>query len=267
MPLPILGRRFLTTALCLAVLLSAAPLSAQKKPAVSTVSKSVKLPRYTTRRIHDRNGIGKFYMGREIAHVMGFPGAEWLERKTREQEEKLSVLVKSLALKPGDVVADIGAGSGVISQLMAEKVGPKGKVIAVDVQQKMLDRLKARMKELGVTNVEPHKGTEKSPNLKPNSVDLVLFVDVYHEFAFPYEMMLEISKAIKPGGRAVFVEYRMEDPSVQIKLVHKMTKAQVKKEIEQPEFGLKFQKVIGTLPQQHIIIFEKPKKDEKPKPK
>lgn len=225
--------------------------------AVPAQQKTKKTARYTTRRNHDPNGIGKFYMGREIAHVMGFPGAGWLERPTREREERLSVLVKSLGLKPGDVVADIGAGSGVISQLMAEKVGPKGKVIAVDVQQKMLDRLKMRMKRLGITNVVPHKGTQKSPNLKPRSVDLALFVDVYHEFAYPYEMMLEISRALKPGGRAVFVEYRKEDPTVAIKLVHKMTEAQVRKEIGQPEFRLKYKKTVGTLPQQHIIIFER----------
>lgn len=196
-------------------------------------------------------------MGREIAHVMGFLGAPWLERPTREKEEQLSVLVKSLALKPGDVVADIGAGSGVISALLAEKVGPKGKIIAVDVQQKMLDRLARRMKARGIKNVVPHKGTAKSPKLKPGSIDLALFVDVYHEFEYPYEMMLEISRALKPGGRAVFVEYRKEDPTVPIKLVHKMTQAQVKKEIGQPEFGLKYQKTIGTLPQQHIIIFKR----------
>lgn len=196
-------------------------------------------------------------MGREIAHVMGFLGVPWLERLTREKEERLSVLVKSLALKPGDVVADIGAGSGVISELMAEKVGKKGIILAVDVQQKMLDRLRDRMKKRGITNVKPHKGTAKSPNLKPNSIDLALFVDVYHEFEYPYEMMLSISRALKPGGRAVFVEYRMEDPTVPIKLVHKMTQAQVKKEINQPAFNLKYHKTISTLPQQHIIIFKR----------
>ena len=202
-------------------------------------------------------------MGREIAHVMGYLGAPWLERATREKEEKLSVLVKSLDLKPGMVVADLGAGSGVISALMAEKVGPKGSVIAVDVQQKMLDRLKKRMATLKIKNVRPHKGTQKSPNLKPNSVDLALMVDVYHEFAFPYEMMREISKALKPGGRVVFVEYRMEDPSVPIKKVHKMSQAQVKKEAGLPEFRLKYVKTIGTLPRQHIIIFAKRKKPAK----
>jgi len=214
-------------------------------------------PRYTFRKNHDPNGIGKFYMGREIAHVMGFLGAPWLERETREKEEKLSLLVKSLGLQPGMVVADIGAGSGVVSALIAEKLQPKGYVLAVDVQQKMLDRLQKRMKKLGVKNVRPHKGTAKSPKLKPASIDLALLVDVYHEFEFPYEMMREISKALKPGGRAVFVEYRMEDPTVPIKKVHKMSQAQVKKEMRPPEFRLKYVKTIGTLPWQHIIIFRK----------
>ena len=223
--------------------------------------KQRKNPRYSFQADHDPNGIGKFYLGREIAHVMGYgpggSGARWLERTSREREEKLSLMVKSLKLRPGDVIADIGAGSGVISVLMAEQVGPQGMILAVDVQQKMLDRLAARCKKLGVTNVKPIKGTVKSPKLKPNSIDLALFVDVYHEFKFPYEMMLEISKALKPGGRAVFVEYRMEDETVPIKLVHKMTQAQVRKEIGQLEFALKWKKTIGVLPWQHIIIFER----------
>lgn len=217
--------------------------------------------RYEFRADHDPNGIGKFYMGREIAHVMGFgpggQGAEWLERAVREKEEKLSLLIKSLDLKPGMVVADIGAGSGVISVLMAEKILPGGKVLAVDVQQEMLDRLRDNCKKLKITNVEPLKGTAKATSLKPESVDLAIMVDVYHELEFPYEMMLDISKSLRPGGRCVFVEYRKEDPDVPIKLVHKMTEAQVKKEISLPEFGLKWTKTIGVLPWQHIVVFQK----------
>ncbi len=217
--------------------------------------------RYEIRQDHDPNGIGKFYMGREIAHVMGFgpggQGAEWLERAVREKEEKLSLLIKSLDLKPGLVIADIGAGSGVISVLMAEKVLPGGKVLAVDVQQEMLDRLRDNLKKLKITNVEPFKGTEKSTLLKPASVDLAIMVDVYHELEFPYEMMLDISQSLKPGGRVAFVEYRKEDPDVPIKLVHKMTEEQVKKEITLPEFGLKWSKTISVLPWQHIVVFEK----------
>jgi ubiquinone/menaquinone biosynthesis C-methylase UbiE len=217
--------------------------------------------RYEIRKDHDPNGIGKFYMGREIAHVMGFgpggQGAEWLERAVREKEENLTLLIKSLDLKPGMVVADIGAGSGVISVLMAEKILPNGKVLAVDVQQEMLDRLRDNCKKLNITNVEPIKGTQKTTALKPESVDLAIMVDVYHELEFPYEMMLDIAKSLKTGGRVAFVEYRKEDPDVPIKLVHKMTEAQVKKEIAQPEFGLKWTKTIGVLPWQHIVLFEK----------
>ncbi len=216
--------------------------------------------RYTFKEDHDPNGIGKFYMGREIAHVMGYQGARWLERDTREEEERLTLLIKSLDLKPGDVVADIGAGSGVISMLMAEQIGPKGKVLAVDIQQEMLDRLMQNTRQRGIRNVVPVKGTIKSPRLDPDSCDLAIFVDVYHELEFPFEMMQEISAALKPGGRAAFVEYRMEDPTVPIKLVHKMSEAQVKKEMSQPELGLTFKETIGVLPRQHIVIFEKEKR-------
>lgn len=217
--------------------------------------------RYEIRKDHDPNGIGKFYMGREIAHVMGFgpggQGAEWLEREIREEEERLTLLIKSLDLKPGMVVADIGAGSGVISILMAERVLPGGKVLAVDVQQEMLDRLRENTKRMKITNIEPVKGTQQTTSLKPGSIDLAIMVDVYHELEFPYEMLLDLSKSLKPGGRIAFVEYRQEDPDVPIKLVHKMSEAQVKKEISQPEFGLKWTKTIGILPRQHIVLFEK----------
>ena len=217
--------------------------------------------RYEIRKDHDPNGIGKFYMDREIAHVMGFgpggQGAEWLERAVREKEEKLTLLIKSLDLKPGMVVADIGAGSGVISVLMAEKILPDGKVLAVDVQQEMLDRLRENTKRMKITNIEPVKGTQQTTSLKPGSVDLAIMVDVYHELEFPYEMLLDISKSLKPGGRIAFVEYRKEDPDVPIKLVHKMTEEQVKKEASHPEFGLKWTKTIGVLPWQHIVLFEK----------
>lgn len=214
-------------------------------------------PRYTTRELHDRNGIGKFYMGREIAYVMGFSGAGWLERESREKEEQLTLLVKSLKLKPDMVVADIGAGSGVISFLMVDQLGENGRVMAVDVQDEMLDRLKKRAAKRGIKNIVPVKGTQKSPNLKPASVDLAIMVDVYHEFEFPYEMLREIAKSLKPGGRVAFVEYRKEDPTVPIKLVHKMSEAQVRKEAEQPELGLKFKQTIGVLPRQHIVVFER----------
>jgi len=219
--------------------------------------------RYTVRQIHDPDGIGKFYMGREIAHVMGFgprgSGAQWLERPEREREERLSKLVTALKLKPGMVVADIGAGSGVITMLMAPRVGPGGRIKAVDVQKKMLDRLRGRLKKRKISNVDLVLGTEKSPRLKPSSIDLAIFVDVYHELAYPYEMIRELARAMKPGGRIAFVEYRREDPKIRrlIKLLHTMTQAQVKKEIGQPEFRLKWKETIGVLPRQHVIIFER----------
>lgn len=214
-------------------------------------------PRYTFRELHDPNGIGKFYMGREIARVMGHQGINWLERPEREQEEGLSLLIDALKLKPGMVVADIGAGSGVISTLIAKEVGPEGTVLAVDIQQEMLNALAAKCRQLGIDNIEPVLGKTKSPRLKPGTVDLVVMVDVYHEFDFPYEMLSEIAKSLKPGGRVVFVEYRKEDPTVPIKEVHKMSQAQVKKEAEQPEFGLKWKETVDTLPRQHIVVFER----------
>jgi ubiquinone/menaquinone biosynthesis C-methylase UbiE len=208
---------------------------------------------------HDPNGIGKFYMGREIAHVMGYPAANWLERPEREKEESLTRLVKALALKPGMVVADIGAGSGRISEMISPLVGEEGKVLAVDIQDEMLALIRERSKQKKLTNIVPVLSTEKSPKLEPNSVDLAFMVDVYHEFSFPYEMTLELSRALKPGGKLVFVEYRKEDPKVRrmIKLVHTMTEEQVKKEASLPEFSLKWKETLKVLPVQHIIVFEK----------
>ena len=234
-------------------LLGSPCLATDEKPA----TKDVAADRYETRADHDPNGIGKFYMGREIAHVMGFAGADWLERSSREEEERLTLLVRSLNLKPGQVVADIGAGSGVISMRMAELLLPDGKVMAVDVQEEMLVRLQENCKAAGVDNVEPVKGTERSTSLKPESIDLAIMVDVYHEFEFPYEMLKDISAAMKPGGRIVFVEYRKEDPAVPIKEVHKMSQAQVRREAEQPELKLRWTETIHILPRQHVIVFTK----------
>ncbi len=214
-------------------------------------------PRYEIHEKHDHNGIGKFYLGREIAHVMGYQGIDWLERPERETEEHLTQLVDLLKLTPGMVVADIGAGSGVITFKMANKVKPTGTVLAVDIQEEMLSVLAKRCKQLKITNVKPVRGTEKSPNLKPATVDLALMVDVYHEFRYPYEMLWSIAKSLKPGGRVAFVEYRKEDPNVPIKLVHKMTEAQVKREAAEPDLDLAYVETIEALPWQHVIIFER----------
>ena len=217
--------------------------------------------RYEWKARHDPNGIGKFYMGREIAYVMGHQAANWLERPEREKEENPAKLYELLALKAGDVVADIGAGSGYHTFRMAKLVGPKGKVLAVDIQKEMLDIIRDRAKKEGVTNVEPVRGEEADPKLKDESVDLILLVDVYHEFSFPYEMTEKMVKALKPGGRLVFVEFRLEDDRVPIKLVHKMTERQVIKEMA--EFKeLKHAGTSEKLPWQHVITFTKqgPKK-------
>jgi precorrin-6B methylase 2 len=213
--------------------------------------------RYSYREDHDPNGIGKFYMGREIARVMGHQGIRWLERPEREEEEGLAALVDALGLEPGMVVADIGAGSGVIATLMAPRVGPEGTVLAVDIQQEMLDALALKCRRLGIENVEPVLSTTRSPHLKPASVDLVIMVDVYHEFDLPYEMMLEISQSLKPGGRVAFVEYRKEDPTVPIKEVHKMSEVQVLREASPPEFGLQWDETFEELPRQHVIFFKR----------
>lgn len=247
------------------ILLMISPATAEDKSSKGEKPTAQDSPRYTMNlEDHDPNGIGKFYMGREIAHVMGYQAARWLERPEREKEESLSKLVKALDIKPGMVVADIGAGSGRISAMISPLVGEKGKVLAVDIQDEMLSLVNVRAKQRKLTNIETVLSTEKSPKLKPNSVDLAFMVDVYHEFSFPYEMTKELSEALKPGGRLVFVEYRKEDPKVRrmIKLVHTMTEAQVKKEALQPEFGLKWKKTIDVLPVQHIIIFEKQAKPE-----
>jgi ubiquinone/menaquinone biosynthesis C-methylase UbiE len=213
------------------------------------------VPKYEYRAAHDPDGIGKFYMGREIAWVMGHQAADWLDRPERVKEERTDKLLKMLPLKPGMVVADVGAGSGYFSFSMAEKVGPKGKVLAVDIQKEMLTIIRKRMKAKKVTNVEPVLGTITDPKLPAGKVDLILMVDVYHEFSHPCEMTEAMVKALKVGGKLVFVEYRLEDPNVPIKLVHKMTEKQVKKEMA--IHPLRHVKTLDGLPWQHVIIFEK----------
>lgn len=218
-------------------------------------------PRYEIRAQHDPDGIGKFYMGREIAGVMGHQAADWLERPERQQEERTDLLVPLLKIKPGDTVADIGAGTGYYTRLLAKAVGANspaghtGLVYAEDIQPEMLDILTNKMAAAGIRNVQPVLGTITDPMLPRGSLDLILMVDVYHEFDHPYEMADAMCRALKPGGRIVFVEYRREDPAVAIKLVHKMTEAQVRKEMAvQP---LEWVETIRALPQQHIIVFRK----------
>ena len=213
-------------------------------------------PRYETRTVHDRDGIGVIYMGREIAQVMGHQAAGWLERPERQEEERTDLLIDALKLKPGEVVADIGAGTGYISQRMAKRVGDTGLVYAEDIQQEMLDLLDRKMKLFHITNMKPLLGTTTDPKLPEASVDMIIMVDVYHEFDQPYEMTKSMIRGLKPGGRLVFVEFRGEDPEVPIKKLHKMTEAQVKKEMSSfPE--LEWVDTNETLPIQHIITFRK----------
>lgn len=215
-------------------------------------------PRYEYRKRHDPDGIGKFYMGREIAQVMGHLGAGWLERPERDREEEPKKLLKALKLAEGMAVADVGAGTGYFTFPMAVRVGDSGKVFAVDIQPEMLAMIRQRAKIGGFKNVIPVKGTIQDPKLPAAAVDLILMVDVYHEFSHPYEMTEAMVKALKPGGRLVFVEYRAEDPDVPIKPLHKMTEKQVLKEME--PHGLRHVETVDSLPRQHIIIFEKPAK-------
>jgi len=219
------------------------------------VAQAPKHPPYITKADHDPDGIGVFYMGREIAQVMGHEAADWLDRPEREAEEAPSLLVKSLHLRPGSTVADIGAGSGYLSFLMAKPVGPTGRIYAEEIQPEMLDIIKKKIATNGETNVIPWLGTITDPKLTPASIDLIILVDVYHEFDHPYEMALNMVKDLKKGGRLVFVEYRKEDPSVPIKPVHKMTVAQVRKEMS--IFPLTYKETIEILPRQHIIVFFK----------
>jgi ubiquinone/menaquinone biosynthesis C-methylase UbiE len=217
-------------------------------------------PKYEFKKDHDPDGIGKFYMDREIAHVMGYQAASWLERPERVKEEEPAKLMKALDIKEGMTVADVGAGSGYHAFLMSPLVGAKGKIIASDIQQQMLDLITAKAKKEKAANITTVNGTTKDPKLPAGEVDLILLVDVYHEFEFPYEMTEKMVAALKPGGRIAFVEFRLEDPKVPIKLVHKMSERQVLKEMG--VFAeMEHAKTVGTLPWQHVVIFAK--KEEK----
>jgi SAM-dependent methyltransferase len=202
----------------------------------------------------DPNGIGKWYLGREIAHVMGYQGMDWLNRPERETEENVSSLILNMDIDGDDIIADIGAGSGYHTFKMAALLN-NGFVFGVDIQDEMLAAMKAQMEQERVRNVKLIKGAEKSVNLPENSVDKILMVDVYHEFSFPWEMINSIKKALRRDGKIYLVEYRDEDPSVPIKKVHKMSEAQAIKEMDAA--GLKLIENIGNLPWQHCMVFVK----------
>jgi SAM-dependent methyltransferase len=201
-----------------------------------------------------RDGTGKYYMGREIAIPMGHRGAEWLERPEREREEATSLLLRGLPLEADDVVADIGAGTGYFTFRLSPLV-PRGRVLAVDIEDEMLEWIRGRMDLEGIVNVVPVLGAIDDPRLPAGAVDLVLMVDSYHEFSHPREMMRGVLRALKPGGRVVLVEYRAEDPGVPIKPLHKMSEKQARAEMEAA--GLKWMETRDLLPWQHLMIFEK----------
>ncbi|MFS0517505.1 class I SAM-dependent methyltransferase [Nostoc sp. UIC 10607] len=214
---------------------------------------------YEQRIIHSPDGIGKYYMGREIAKVMGYTGAGWLERQSREVEEQPSKIVSLLNLKSNDVVADIGAGTGYLSFRIAPLL-TRGKVLAVDIQPEMLEIIELFKKEKSITNVEPVFATLSNPNLPSESIDLALIVDAYHELEYPQEVMQGIVKGLKAGGRVVLVEYRGENPFIMIKRLHKMTQKQVRKEMQ--AVGLVWRETKNLLPQQHLMVFEKPNSND-----
>jgi ubiquinone/menaquinone biosynthesis C-methylase UbiE len=220
-------------------------------PAQSLTSNSP--ARYEFRSEHDSSGIGKFYLGREIAHVMTHEGADWLERTSREAEEGSRQLVAALGLKPGDVVADLGCGTGYYTRPLARTVGTNGLVYAVDIQPEMLQILTNKLAAEGLPNVRAVLGSATDPNLPRDALDLILMVDVYHEFDQPFEMMATMIPALKPEGRIAIVEFRGEDPALAIKRLHKMTEAQVKKEMA--VHPLQWQSTYTNLPRQHLLFF------------
>lgn len=211
---------------------------------------------YEFRARHDPDGAGKFYLGREIARVMGHEGAGWLERPDREETELPDEVVEKIKLGPADVVADIGAGTGYFTFRMSPLV-PQGKVYAVDIQPEMLSMIEGRKAKFKADNVVTVRGTEKETNLPANQIDVVLMVDAYHEFSYPREMMESVVRSLKAGGRVVQIEYRGEDPAIPIKRLHKMTVAQASKEMA--AVGLVWKETKTFLPQQHFMVFEKPR--------
>jgi ubiquinone/menaquinone biosynthesis C-methylase UbiE len=193
--------------------------------------------------------------GRVIAPVMSVAGADWLERSERELEEMPEAALEAIGVQKGMKIADVGAGVGYFTVRMARRVGPTGTIFAQDIQPEMLGRLRRRLKNAGINNVETVLGTEQDPNLAANSLDMIIMVDVYHELSEPQQMLRKLGAALKPSGRLVLLEYRKEDPAVPIKLEHKMSVREAKTEVEAEGFELV--KVDPTLPRQHILIFKK----------
>jgi len=199
-----------------------------------------------------RDGIGKIYLGREISKIMGHQGVEWLERNSREIEEKPLKVIKNLNLKSSDIVADFGSGSGYFTRLIAPKCSL---VYAIDIQKEMHEINNSILKKDNINNVKFILGENKETNLPKNKIDLLIMVDVYHELEFPYEIMSNIYNILKQNGKVIFVEYKGEDKKLMIKPLHKMTLNQIIIEIR--NVGFKFEKNIESLPRQHMLIFSK----------
>ncbi len=197
--------------------------------------------------------------GRQYANVMGFQGAEWLDREERDIEESPDTAIEALGLTPGLVVADVGAGSGYMTVRMARIVGAGGRVYATDIQPEMIELLKERIVDEKIANVIPVLGLVDDPKLPDGAIDLELLVDVYHEFSEPQQMLRGLRRALKPGGRLVLLEYRKEDPTIPILELHKMTVAEAKQEVEAEGFELT--RVDERLPRQHVLIFTKTQTD------
>ncbi len=240
---------FLTACLPLVLGCSTPSSSQQKKTAESQPDGTV-----YGQKSASPDGIGKTYFDREIAHVMGFGGAGWLERDERQEEENTALAISKLPITPASVVADIGAGTGYYTFRIASKV-PQGKVYAVDVQDESIDFMRNKAKELGLKNVEVVKGSAQTPNLPENSVDLAIMVDVYHELEYPYEMLQAIRKSLKSDGKILLLEYRAEDPTIPIKRLHKLSVVQATKELQAN--GFKLVQRGDFLPIQHFLVYEK----------
>ena len=201
------------------------------------------------------------YMGRQIARTMHYTGAEWLIRNEREREERCSMMIANLGIKRGMTICDMGCGNGFHTLRMAELTGEKGIVLGVDVQSEMLEYLRERTEEQGIENVVPILGSFHHPRLPPNSIDMILLVDVYHEFSHPEPMLAAMRKSLKPEGVIVLVEYRAEDPTVPIKRLHKMSRKQVDKELTAN--GFKLVREFDRLPWQHMMFYGRDKKETK----
>jgi ubiquinone/menaquinone biosynthesis C-methylase UbiE len=237
--------RYLTLLLLFAICFTCTGLQAQQRPAVDSIY---------TYKTATPDGTGKYYKDREIAQVMGFEGAAWLERNTREQEENTKKAIAKLPITAVSIVADIGAGTGYYTFPIAAKV-PRGKVYAVEIQQSAIAYLQQRSKQLNLNNVIVVKGGEKSPNLPDNAIDLAIMVDVYHELSYPHEMLQAIRRSLKPGGKLLLLEYRGEDPAVEIKPLHKTTIVQLNKELNANGFHLKQDGEF--MPIQHFLVYQK----------